>query len=60
MFTRLVEAFSTRKTVPGGMRFSPDHCPNGRRCKRKYLPWSQRQCSFFWQCTEGKDWKNGF
>ena len=38
----------------GGMRYSPDHCPNGRRCKRAY---GRRYCEYFWQCTEGYEWR---
>ena len=36
----------------GGMRYSPDHCPNGRRCERTY---GRRHCD--WQCTKGYEWR---
>lgn len=38
----------------GGMRYSPDHCPNGRRCERTY---GKRHCEYFWQCTKGYEWR---
>ena len=39
----------------GGMRYSPDHCPNGRRCERAYG--RRRRCEYFWQCTKGWQWR---
>lgn len=38
----------------GGARYSPDHCPNGRRCERT---WGDRHCDYFWQCTKGGAWR---
>jgi len=43
-----------RRDQVGGMRYSPEHCPNGRRCERA---WGNRHCAFFWQCTKGEEWR---